>query len=356
MTLKKLYQHLVSTTKKHHASSPLTTADSSKACQSPPDIDSHPLFFIHIPKTAGTSFRVAAQKYFGEEHLFYDYGPKAPETSACVHAHIYGNKDFFGLQSEFARTSCRFFCGHVTLARYAALFSATHLVSFVREPSEQLYSHFMHHVRYGGFTHPFEFFLSPKGENRFQFQLLSGIPIEAVGFIGVTDRYEESLRVFNACYNTDFKVERLNQNPDKNKARYDVPSETLAKFEKPLTADRALYARANTLLNARLHALETKAPYVHGTISKVTPDSLSGFAFYHDQTRPVRVEILVNDTRVAIATAVNNRPGLRAFNVPRNGFVGFDYKPPRPFQIKDRITVCAADTGQKLGETLVPSQ
>jgi len=42
------------------------------------------ILFIHIPKTAGTSFRVAAEKYFGEDNTFYDYSAKSPETSAEI--------------------------------------------------------------------------------------------------------------------------------------------------------------------------------------------------------------------------------------------------------------------------------
>ena len=37
--------------------------------------------FVHIPKTAGTSFRLGADQYFGEKMVCRDYGPKAPETS-----------------------------------------------------------------------------------------------------------------------------------------------------------------------------------------------------------------------------------------------------------------------------------
>ena len=44
----------------------------------------YPLFFIHISKTAGSSFRVAAERYFGKEHVFYDYGPKANETNPDI--------------------------------------------------------------------------------------------------------------------------------------------------------------------------------------------------------------------------------------------------------------------------------
>ena len=53
----------------------------------------YPLFFIHISKTAGSSFRVAAERYFGKEHVFYDYGPKANETNPDIRTLDYEKRD-----------------------------------------------------------------------------------------------------------------------------------------------------------------------------------------------------------------------------------------------------------------------
>ena len=39
------------------------------------------LLFVHIPKTAGTSFRNAAINNVGQEKVIQDYGVKANETS-----------------------------------------------------------------------------------------------------------------------------------------------------------------------------------------------------------------------------------------------------------------------------------
>lgn len=312
-----------------------------------------PLFFVHIPKTAGTSFRIAAQHFFGDKSLCHDYGPDSPDTSSLVHLHIYNNNDFFGLQNNLLKSSCQFFGGHFKVSRYASLFPATHIISFVREPSEQLYSHYAHYVRLNGYNEDFEAFLSTQyGRPGLHSRMLSGIPLEAIGFIGVTERYEESLRIFNACYGTNFQAKLLNQNPEKGSPCTFFPK-IIAKFDRQLSADRRLYARANVLLDTRLHALENDQPFVHGAVRGLTAAHVSGFAFYQHISDPVRLEILVNNSPVHITTALNLRPGLRALNVPRNGYVGFDYKPQQHFFIGDRITVRVFKTEQILGDAVV---
>ena len=52
------------------------------------------LFFVHIPKTAGTSFRKACENYFGTPYSAYDYSPNSSDTSALVLDCMYRNHDF----------------------------------------------------------------------------------------------------------------------------------------------------------------------------------------------------------------------------------------------------------------------
>ena len=49
-----------------------------------------PLLFLHIPKTAGTSFRVAVlQRLGGASRVAFDYGGKHPETHDMVRRHLH---------------------------------------------------------------------------------------------------------------------------------------------------------------------------------------------------------------------------------------------------------------------------
>ena len=52
-----------------------------------------PWVFIHIPKTAGTSFRVAAENHLGKGRTVRDYGSKAPYTSPLTESQYYTTQD-----------------------------------------------------------------------------------------------------------------------------------------------------------------------------------------------------------------------------------------------------------------------
>jgi len=47
-------------------------------------IDIAVMLFVHIPKTAGTSFRQGMLEVFGRKALLFDYGPDAPETDVSI--------------------------------------------------------------------------------------------------------------------------------------------------------------------------------------------------------------------------------------------------------------------------------
>ena len=48
-----------------------------------------PIIYLHIPKTAGTSFRMSAEQYFGPDQVLNDYGEESPNTSEDIRAVSY---------------------------------------------------------------------------------------------------------------------------------------------------------------------------------------------------------------------------------------------------------------------------
>lgn len=310
--------------------------------------------FLHIPKTAGTSFRLGAIRALGTEHCHFDYGRDSIDTSALVRLHGYEDRDFFRLGRELGRENCRLLGGHFGHAKYGPLFQADRVLAFCRHPREQLMSHYAHFVRHNDYRGNLTQFLdSPVGAG-VQQRAFGKLPVSATGFVGVTERYEDSLRVIRAEYGLEIEPMIRNVNPDKrSEDRYAVEPETVAVYDRAVERDMVVYRRANALLDARLAALDAGYKYVHGTAERVGRSAVRGFAFQRDSDEPVTVELLVNGRPGASSQAVDYRPVLRAANAPRKGFVGFAFNGHDLLKSGDQFEVRVASSGQVLGSGAV---
>ncbi|WP_050984769.1 glycosyltransferase family 2 protein [Thiorhodococcus drewsii] len=308
----------------------------------------HTLLFVHIPKTAGTSFRKAAVEYFGKEAIQCDYGLDT-DTTPLIRTWSYDQEDFFQLASQFEQTGCRLICGHVPIGRYAPLVSILNTLSFVRHPVDQVISHFEHHRRRFGYKDTLEAFVAHPGNQNRQSRLLAGVPLEAIGFIGLTDRYEESLALLNQTFETGFSVLTLNINPRKAEvANYRLDPEIERRILETNRSDSVLVERIASLLKARLTAQASGHAFVHGAIQAVKAKTISGFAFTRQRT-PVMVRLDINEVPVATVSATTQRPGLRNLGAPRQGCVGFDFHLDTPLAPNDCIQCVAVPSGQCLG-------
>ena len=79
------------------------------------------LFFVHIPKTGGTSFCLAAEAYFGEDNLIYDYGKKSKKTSDVIHDYCYKNDDLYGLSQALSKSGTKMIAGHTPAAKFSPM-------------------------------------------------------------------------------------------------------------------------------------------------------------------------------------------------------------------------------------------
>lgn len=169
---------------------------------------------IHMPKTAGVSFRATLEEHFGDgfRHDYADYPlnqipelrnesalrakravePEEYSEALCVHGHFLPMK-YLGLAQH---RDCKF-------------------VTWLREPLARLVSHYHYwHLTYDQASPTTaalhrkvveeswtleQFCLSDELRNVYA-QFLNGFPVTALDFIGITEFYDEDLQYFSDHY------------------------------------------------------------------------------------------------------------------------------------------------------------
>ncbi|PFG08971.1 sulfotransferase family 2 domain-containing protein [Marinobacter sp. LV10MA510-1] len=304
------------------------------------------LNFVHMPKTAGTSFRIGAEQYFGSCNIAYDYNQEANETSELVHQYIYGeNKDPYKFFDACKDAGITMISGHVSVDKFIAGCGAANTVTFVRDPVQRIASEYSHHVRINSYQGSFEkFYRQNKYRNR-QLSVLGNLPVAAYGFIGVTEHYKASLSLINHRYGISIPELKLNRAHTKRGMKHDLSSSVVREISRLNNQDINFYNRCRSLLMERSRLVAASLPWVHGACS-VRGAVVSGWAWWAQSEEPVSIVILVNGFQHKIVRAVDFCPPLCRFFVPRRGYVGF--RMPLDLKGSDCVDVRVEKTGQVL--------
>ncbi|NRG18532.1 hypothetical protein HPQ64_12615 [Rhizobiales bacterium] len=313
-------------------------------------MDRPPYFFVHIPKTAGTSFRLSVEEQFGSENLIYDYGSGSNITNRLILENVYEKEDLYALKGALPSDRPVMVAGHVSLYKYAALSGADRVISFLRRPEDQIISHFRHHRRHHGFTGTFEEFASRRGMAEIQSRVLQApLPLEAIGFLGLTERYSESIALLNQTLGLNLRVLEKNVSPTDGETAITPEMREIA--IRATRVDRNLYDRVAGLFERRLRQFDAGRPYVHGAILRLLPRAIIGFAYRMNDTDPVFVRLTVNGREITDPIpAASHRPDLAGFGVTRAGFVGYHIHLERPLSPGDVVEAFAAEDEQPIGK------
>ena len=227
------------------------------------------LISVHMPKTAGLSFRASLEQHYGRgfRHDYQDYPLARPAQVRREQALHCGSA---ARPAEFAGVSC--IHGHFLPLKYLRLADTLEcrFVTWLREPVARLISHYHYWQRSydpaaaqtsalhrrvieEGWSLQ-RFCLAPELRNVYT-EFLWGFPPERLDFIGITEFYREELRYFSqAILGNKMSPQTLNRRPEADahasaNILSDHEREEICDFH---ASDCALYQRALTLRRARL--------------------------------------------------------------------------------------------------------
>ncbi|MDN2664380.1 glycosyltransferase [Psychromonas sp. 14N.309.X.WAT.B.A12] len=302
-------------------------------------------FFIHIPKTAGTSFRKALEDKFT---VLGDYGENTKHTASLIKQVIYQEKSPLALKKQMKSIQNTWISGHVGSIKYSDLVSVRHIVTFVREPVEQVISHFNHAVTHHGFKGTIEQFLKRPSASNFQRNNLKPIPISLIGYVGLTDRYDESLALINGYYCIDLDIKSVNVNRKKTIKKEGISASLKKQIIEQNKQDIECVKEVNFLHKQRIALTQENKQWVYSHF-KVNPNNvLIGCAYYSHSEKPVEIEVMLNGEVIETIVADRFYDAFAKVNFPRERYIGIRRSLAKHCKKGDKVEVFAKETGQQL--------
>lgn len=307
----------------------------------------NPKLFIHVPKTAGTSFNTCAEEFFGLDAMEKDYGADADHTSALIKKYIYGRRtiDLFGLFRDFSSNRKKWLTGHFNADRYVYLFGCQNTLAFVRKPVDRVISEYLYRVRKFSLDQPFEEFYRAPDETNKQFVMIGQFPWQAFELVGTQERYNACLELVRERVGLPFENIRTNERKDNN--HLDISDETRADIAKWNERDGLFYNEVNAYLGKQFAAHSAGKAFCFHDIGFVPGTHAIGWAFYRGNEMPVDVALFVDDKCVSEIQASEHRQELQLVGAPRMGNVGFRFV-LTDHASAEKIEIKATETGQTL--------
>ncbi|MBS3903242.1 MAG: sulfotransferase family 2 domain-containing protein [Anaplasmataceae bacterium] len=172
----------------------------------------------HIPKTAGMSFSKALQDAY-RGRLLLDYEDYT--TSLFLRHKIVRVKNRWEvfLRREEIYRKYDVIHGHFALNKYNLLFKELNYCAFFREPIARCVSQYIFWKKHPELINDnsqlkkmiesnmdFESFSQQKDQRVFYRIFLGSVPVDKLSFIGLTEAYEDSLRLFKNIFGKELMV------------------------------------------------------------------------------------------------------------------------------------------------------
>ena len=303
------------------------------------------IYFVHIPKTAGTSFRESLDRSF---HLFKDYGANSEQTSTIIKQYAYNDSELFTLKKKILAKKSFCVVGHTSLMKYVDYIPVTHTLTFVRKPLEQVISHYNHYVKFHGFDGDFDSFLEQPFAKNIQSRILKYMPLGLLGYIGITEFYDESLSLINTQFGLKLSTKSKNVNNNKELSDVLLSDKQKYKFLSNNLKDNTLYDEAKFLHTQRVNLSKENKTWTYGCASINQNNRLHGCAYRYQSDEAVTLVVKVNGKLFNTIIAKDFYGAFVRANFPRDRYVGFTVVLPNDLSKEDVIDIYIEDTGQKL--------
>lgn len=303
-----------------------------------------PLVFVHIPKTAGTSFRNALENKLGNVKVAMDYGLQYEGTSQCV-KNYFKHGDAYEFYQQFTEKEYEVLSGHFNVGKYINLFSAQSTVTFLRDPVKRViseYSHFKRHFDYQGSLE--DFYTWDRNRN-FQSRKIGNIPRQALGLVGLTERYDESLELVEDRFGIKLPFAKANIDPTGLAEKLSVTEEELSKIREENTLDVELYDSVVTEFELQLSMMRKGIPYTYTKFYIGKGGRLNGWAFQRGREKPIVLVFRLNNKLLKKVICQSYVGELHRFGLPRKGYLGFNLELPL---LSDDILSCEVEDTDQL--------
>jgi hypothetical protein len=204
------------------------------------------LVSVHIPKCGGTSFRKVLQGIYGQEHVLLNYNENLPVTAASI------------------PPGTRCIHGHFPATHYDRVLPRLDLITWLRHPVERVLSNYFQFLRHPDPANPCSEELARRKLSVEDFaeldlmrneatRYMSGKPLRQFGFVGIVERFEESLRAFGAAFGVPVPAAppRENVGPDRSSGCYRLSDRAFSRILDLNQADLAAYELAAAKLEGR---------------------------------------------------------------------------------------------------------
>ncbi len=285
----------------------------------------YPIIYLHIPKTAGTSFRISAEHYFGPWNVLSDYGEKSPNTSEDILRAFYSKNDLDLLRNKGMQK--KFLTGHFSLGKYKEVFPESPMVTFFRDPVDRVISEYIHFSSHYGFDGSLREFYQKKQFRNRQSRALTGAKPLDLDFYGITEQYEVSLERFNIRYGTNFPMAVLNQGKYEGGIQETASADEIEEIKELNQQDVDVYQEACRNFENQecqpMPALAVVERYC-GFLGGVRDEKMYGWTVDRESGSPAKLSVVVNGVERFSQYADIFREDIKRKGIHIDGNCGFE--------------------------------